>query len=110
MTIDEDKIKDWRSTGRRKARRSLYRAYVEYKCIDCGATSKVPPKDAPAFFEELWPKTNRTLNYQLQADHESKDWTNNDSEFLAWRCAVHHKEHDSKTAPGESTLESRDIY
>lgn len=106
MTKDESKIIDWRSTGRRKARRALYKAFVEYKCVGCGVTSKEPPKDAPKHFAEIWPENNRSLNYQLQADHETKDYTNNEVEFLNWRCEPCHKEHDKQTNKGESTRDS----
>lgn len=103
MTKDESKIIDWRSTGRRKARRALFAAYVEYICCDCGVTVKEPPKDAPKHFEEIWPEVRRELDYQLQADHETKDYTNNDIEFLKWRCQPCHKAHDNLTGKGEST-------
>jgi hypothetical protein len=100
---DESRIKDWRSTGRRKARKELYANYVPFKCVDCGVTSKFPPMDAPMWFEEIWPEERRELDYSLQADHETKDVTNNDINELAWRCAGCHKLHDNKTAKGEST-------
>ncbi len=109
MTKDEERIKDWRSTGRRKARRELYSNYVEYSCVGlgketCGKTSKEPPKDAPAHFEEIWPEENRVLDYPLQADHEDKDVTNNDLSNLNWRCAYHHKMSDKRTGKGEATV------
>lgn len=104
MTKDESKILDWRSTGRRKARRSLYRAKEPYKCADCGVTSMEPPKDAPAGFDEIWPEENRVLDYPLQADHETKDYQNNEPENLNWRCVPCHKKHDSLTGKGESTI------
>jgi len=103
---DESKVKDWRSTGRRKARKELYANYVPFKCVDCGKTSKFPPKDAPRHFEEIWPEEYRVLEYSLQADHETKDVTNNDIMELAWRCAGCHKLHDNKTGIGESTKAS----
>lgn len=108
---DESGIVDWRSTGRRKARRALYYAYIPYKCVDCGATDTQPPKDAPVHFEEIWPEENRTLrndknsSYGLQADHVSKDYTNNEVEFLEWRCPSHHKRADLKSKKGEAQKE-----
>lgn len=110
MTKDESRIKDWRSTGRRKARKELFANYVEFKCIDCGRTSIDPPKDAPLWFDEIWPEENRVLAYSLQADHESKDLTNNDINELAWRCSSCHKTHDSKTEKGVSTVEAVDYF
>lgn len=104
MTKDESRILDWRSTGRRKARRALFHARVDFKCVDCGRTSKEPPKDAPAWFEDIWPLEKRVLDYSLQADHETKDYQINDIEFLNWRCQPCHKKHDSQTEIGESTV------
>lgn len=106
MTKDESKIKDWRSTGRRKARKALYTSYVSYECSDCSKTSVEPPKDAPTWFEEIWPEHNRVLDYSLQADHETKDVQNNEVENLAWRCAGCHKKRDSQTEKGESTIQT----
>src|SRR5215468_113203 len=105
MTKNEDRIKDWRSTGRRKARRELYANYVDYKCAVCGVTAKEPPKDAPRWFEDLWPVERRELNYQLQANHMTKDYTQNDIDVLEWLCEPCHKIKDSQTGKGESTVQ-----
>lgn len=104
---NEDNIKDWRSTGRRKARRELFNSYTSYECVDCGRTSIEPPKDAPPWFEEIWPEENRVLAYSLQADHETKDLTQNSVEHLAWRCAPCHKTHDSATEKGQATVSEK---
>ena len=107
----DDKIKDWRSTGRRKARRSLFNARAEFKCVGytdsqnnhhgCGKTTIEPPKDAPNFFDEIWPQENRVLSsVALQADHETKDLQNNAIEDLNWRCASCHKLQDQQTSTG----------
>lgn len=101
---NEDAIQDWRSTGRRKARLELFKSYEEYKCVDCGKTTVEPPKDAPTWFEEIWPEQNRILLSQLQADHETKDLTQNSVEFLNWRCPSCHKLQDNKTEKGEATV------
>lgn len=108
----DDKIIDWRSTGRRKARRELFNNYVPFKCegipedgIVCGKTTTAPPKDAPPWFDEIWPEENRVLSPQsLQADHKTKDVTQNDVAVLAWRCASHHKIIDSRTSVGQSQI------
>ena len=118
---DETRIKDWRSTGRRKARKVLFDNYVEFKCVGytkangtvvpCGLTTKEPPKDAPVWFEEIWPISGRVLSPQsLQADHESKDVTVNDISELNWRCASHHKLQDQQTAKGERTTEATSMW
>jgi hypothetical protein len=121
MTKNEERIKDWRSTGRRKARRVLFQNYVEFKCVGyiksdgtvvtCGDTTTEPPKDAPAWFDEIWPTERRVLTPQsLQADHESKDVTVNDITELNWRCARHHKLQDNQTAKGERTTEQTTFW
>ena len=108
---DESGIVDWRSTGRRKARKALFQSYAEFKCVDCGATNIEPPKDAPHWFDEIWPNEKRTLRnnensaFGLQADHLSKDYQNNEVEFLEWRCPKHHKQADVKTKKGEAQKE-----
>ena len=97
---------DWRSTGRRKARKALFEAYIPFACTDCGVTNMEPPKDAPTWFDEIWPEDNRSLRndknsaYGLQADHISKDYTNNEVENLVWRCPSDHKRADAKTEKG----------
>jgi hypothetical protein len=115
LTKNEDNIKDWRSTGRRKARRTLYKNYISYECIDCGVTSRTPPKDAPRNFHDLWPivvklAEGKVIDAQLQADHETKDLTDNDLDFINWRCPVCHKKRDSQTEKGETTRERPIIY
>lgn len=110
---NDDNIKDWRSTGRRKARRALFNSYAEFKCagyvergirVVCNKTSIEPPKDAPPWFDEIWPVENRVLDYSLQADHETKDVTLNDESHLNWRCASCHKKQDQQTDKGEATV------
>lgn len=98
-------VKDIRSTGRRRARRALFRSRVDFKCADCGKTNIEPPKDAPNYFEEIWPDEKRVLTGSgLQADHETKDLDNNDVQNLNWRCPSCHKIRDSQTEKGESTV------
>lgn len=108
MTKDKDKIQDWRSSGRRMARRELFNARVPFRCvgykkdgkiIPCGKTTKEPPKDAPSWFDEIWPTDNRVLT-QLQADHETKDLTINVLDYLNWRCPSCHRLQDMQTEKG----------
>ncbi len=109
MVSNKD-MKDIRSTGRRRARKALFEAYVPFQCVDCGVTSEEPPKDAPSWFEEIWPEENRTLKSSLQADHETKDLTINDEQFLNWRCPSCHKKQDSATDKGESTIDTGSLW
>lgn len=113
MTKDETRIKDWRSTGRRKARRELYNSLVPYVCVGwtdyeaelyypCGKTAIEPPKDAPKWFDDIWPTENRVLSSQLQADHETKDLKNNVLSALNWRCPSCHRHQDQQTDKGQA--------
>lgn len=102
---DEDKVIDWRSTGRRKARKELYVNYVPYECDTCKRSVKFPPKDAPLWFEEIWPEERRVLDSQLQAQHMTKDLTQNSVQFLKWLCPSCHKLEDSKTEKGVSVID-----
>jgi len=97
---DESKIIDWRSTGRRIGRRALYNARVEYKCDTCNKTTIEPPKDAPKFFDDIWPTEIRVLESQLQVQHISKDPSINDLAFIKWLCASCHKNEDLTTEKG----------
>lgn len=105
-------VKDIRSTGRRRARRVLYKAYVPFKCVDCGKTNSVPPKDAPKWFDEIWPEENRVLKESegLQADHETKDLEINTEDDCNWRCPKCHKQKDMQTDKGESTQEDKGLW
>lgn len=103
-------MKDVRSTGRRRARKVLFESYADYKCFDCGVTTKEPPKDAPRWFEDIWPTERRELNTQLQADHETKDLTVNDESFVNWRCPSCHKKQDLKTEKGEATVKTSGLW
>jgi len=104
---------DPRSTGRRRARKELYESYMPFKCagytkdgitVACGKTSVIPPKDAPSWFDEIWPEENRVLHHSLQADHESKDMEANDINSLNWRCASCHAIQDRQTEKGVSSV------
>lgn len=118
---DETRILDWRSTGRRKARKELFVNYVSFECVGytkpdgtkvkCGKTTIKPPQDAPPWFDEIWPESNRVLTPQaLQADHETKDVTQNSIQDLNWRCASCHKLQDSQTAKGVQTTQKDDYF
>lgn len=109
----DGQVQDWRSTGRRRARKILFEARVDYACfgyddpttgvlVPCQRTSLAPPKDAPKWFEEIWPYENRCLSSQLQADHLDKDVTHNELNNLAWRCPSCHKIQDKQTGVGEA--------
>jgi len=109
MRHNTNHVVDWRSTGRKRGRRTLFESRRSFECvgvvelsISCGKTTKEPPPDAPPWFEEIWPEEKRDLT-QLQVDHENKDYTDNDPANLEWRCASCHRLHDNLTETGVST-------
>ena len=115
MTSKRRSMIDVRSTGRRRARKELYEARVPFMCAGtkldgivtpCGKTVIIPPKDAPEWFDEIWPVGNRVLHNSLQADHESKDLEANDIQFLNWRCSSCHKLQDNETEKGTATVDT----
>ena len=105
---DESKIIDWRSTGRRIGRRALYAAHVDYECDTCKRTTIEPPKDAPKWFEDIWPVERRELESQLQVQHMEKDPSINDLAFIKWLCPSCHKNEDLTTEKGVA-VESLDF-
>jgi len=108
---NDGQVQDWRSTGRRRARGILFDSRVDYACVGfndptthllvpCERTSMAPPKDAPRWFQDIWPEQNRCISSQLQADHLDKDVTHNTIENLVWRCPSCHKIQDQQTEKG----------
>jgi len=101
MTGKRRVIKDWRSTGRKRARKVLFDEERPFMCEICSRTVIEPPPDAPEYFEELWPSAKRLLPYTLQANHKNKDITDCDESNLQWLCSLCHKLLDRLTAKGE---------
>jgi len=81
----------------------LFKARVPYACANCGKTTKKPPQEKPKWFAELWPETNRVLEYGLDAQHIDKDLTNCTLDNGKWLCRSCHLLEDRSTAVGEST-------
>ena len=114
MRVNTDNVKDWRSTGRKRGRKILYETRRAFQCVGwgeywCGKTTEFPPPDAPAWFEDIWPEDDRVLT-QLQVDHESKDYTDNDPANLNWRCPSCHRFADNTTGKGESRTGDQSGY
>lgn len=107
---NDDEIKDWRSTGRRRARRVLFESYEPFECEYCKRTVKIPPMDAPPWFDEIWPEERRELTSTLQAQHKMKDYEQNDLSVLSWQCASCTKIEDMQTAKGESVLGNKEFF
>lgn len=99
---DDEKIKDLRSTGRKRARAILIKAVKEglrdYKCIDCGHIPSTPMEE----------KT-RSGDF-LDADHENKNWADNDLVNLNWRCRPCHYKKDRATDKGVSAIDDEFGY
>lgn len=93
--------KDIRSTGRKRARKVLFKSGRIFECADChqGPTS-LPPDASKSV--RLPPMDRRTVT-GLQADHENKNLLDNDPANLNWRCPSCHKIRDKQTAKGIST-------
>jgi len=82
----------------------LFESRIDYACVDCSVTVSEPPKDAPRWFDEIWPEEKRTAS-QLQADHMTKDYAMNDVDDLCWRCPSCHKLADIATEKGVAQVE-----
>lgn len=102
MTKDIERIKDLRSTGRKRARALLIKLVQEgereYKCIDCGHVPSTP----------MDVKT-RSGDF-LDADHENKNWADNDPANVNWRCRPCHYKKDRATEKGVSSIENEFGY
>lgn len=117
--VNTSNVVDWRSTGRKRGRRTLFETRREFKCVGwengngthfpCSKTTKEPPPDAPSWFDDIWPEDERVLS-QLQVDHENKDYTDNDPANLNWRCASCHRNADNVTERGVSRVEDQSGY
>ena len=92
--------KDPRSTQRKRARRILFRAGVDYICVDCGKSPIHLPDDAPKHLR-LAPMSMRTVS-GLQANHINKDIMDNDLANLEFLCPSCHRLKDNLTPKGVS--------
>lgn len=92
MTKDDERIKDWRSTGRKRARAVLQKLVDsgdrEYCCAKCGWTPDIQSRSS-----------------SLDVNHINKDVTDVDPVNLEYLCRPHHYEADRATAKGISTVE-----
>lgn len=115
----KNNIKDPRSTGRKRARRTLFNTKRLYACQICGITSRLRPPEAPNNFEEFWPLESglseatllkTTTKSALQANHINKNVLDNDPANLEWLCPPCHKKKDLTTSVGESVIENEFGY
>lgn len=102
MTKDIERIKDLRSTGRKRARAILLKLVEEgereYKCVDCGYIPSIP-----------WTEKSRSGDI-LDADHENKNWADNDPSNINFRCRKCHYKKDRATDKGVSSVDDEFGY
>jgi len=95
MTRDDERIKDARSTGRKRMRALLIKLVeageLEYKCNECGF---IP--------EKSYKESSRSGG--LDANHKNKNWLDNDSANGEWLCRKCHYAKDRATEKGVSAL------
>ena len=93
---ESEGIKDWRSTGRKRGRRTLIRLVAagerKYACEICDYVPSIP-----------WDQPSRGGDI-LDCDHRNKDYRDNDPANLRWLCRDCHKREDSQTGVGENPL------
>jgi len=84
MTRNDDKIKDWRSTGRKRARAVLQKLVQEGERDYCCAVCK-------------WTPSEQSRSDSLDVNHKNGDYKDNDPSNLEYLCRTHHYEYDRKT-------------
>lgn len=98
---NDDRIKDTRSTGRKRGRAVLIKLVEagerEYCCAKCG---HVPEKD--------YKESSRSGG--LDCNHKNKNWMDNDPANLEWLCRVCHYEEDRQTERGVSKVKDEFGY
>ncbi len=97
MTRDDERIRDPRSTGRKRARRVLIKLVEsgerDYCCAVCGHIPTISYKESSRKGDIL------------DANHINKNWLDNDSANLEWLCRPCHYEKDRSTGKGVSSVE-----
>lgn len=94
-------ITDPKSTFRKKARRTLFRDGRAFWCEECGVAPKELPPDFPVEVDlleriELAPHEKWTAS-RLEANHISKDISDNSPANLEWLCPSCHNLKDKQT-------------
>lgn len=94
---DDERIRDKRSTGRKRGRKVLIQltdsGERSYRCAECG---HVPIKSHT--------ESSREGDF-LDCNHINKNWMDNDPSNLEWLCRTCHYEKDRATAAGVSSIE-----
>lgn len=102
MTKDDDRIRDKRSTGRKRGRRVLIelceRGERSYTCAECGHVPSKSYKDS-----------SRSGDF-LDCNHKNKNWLDNDPDNLEWVCRKCHYAKDRATDKGVASDEYKDEY
>ena len=98
---DDERIKDKRSTGRKRGRAVLVKLTLagerSYVCADCGL---IPEKGVE--------ESSRTGG--LDCNHKNKNIMDCDPENLQWLCRVCHYKADRATAKGVSSVDDEFGY
>ena len=103
-------VKDPRSTGRKRARRTLERTGRPYACecvgncrrVDCGSNFT---SDGKCGYR---PQGEQSRSNTLDANHKNKNWLDNDPANLEWLCRPCHRAIDRQTEKGVENLEFSD--
>jgi hypothetical protein len=99
---DDERIKDPRSTGRKRARALLVKLVKEgereYSCEDCGHIPTIPVEQSSRGGDIL------------DANHKNKNWLDNDPSNLEFLCRPCHYRKDRATEKGVSSIEDEYGY
>jgi hypothetical protein len=106
---DDERIKDPRSTGRKRARALLLKLVEEgereYACEYVGEDGSI------CGYKPSIPYTQKSRSGDiLDANHKNKNWLDNDSANLEWLCRPHHYKKDRATEKGVSSVDDEFGY
>lgn len=93
--------KDIRSTMRKRARKTLFKLGVPYRCNKCGGFPIKIPADLPPELVEIKIDLDNRVS-ELQANHINKNLLDLDPVNLEWLCPACHKNADKVTAKNVS--------
>ncbi len=99
---DDERIRDRRSTGRKRGRAVLIKLVEsgerKYCCAECGHVPSTSYKESSRKGDIL------------DCNHKNKNWLDNDPSNLEWLCRSCHYEKDRATAKGVSATEDEYGY
>jgi hypothetical protein len=102
MVKDDERIKDARSTGRKRARATLIKLVESgervYQCESCGYVPSISYTES------------RRGGDILDANHKNKNWLDNDPANLEFLCRPCHYKKDRATDKGVSAVKDEFGY